>query len=238
MAKKDPSRRKFLKHLSFIGIGGVIGMGVAEFSSPSEADIVDQYFAEEIDEGRKEIYDAVDEDLEPVERAAAMKSGGFPIVNEVVCAYHEDMQALSGIKSDPEGYYYIDDSIEDLTEKEKRLKGNGIYCTAPCTEVCPVDIVKLHLQYSRRTKFESYREGKAGYEPYDVKIVSGFPDQRYGKTPDHIPNKLNMAWTPYSSMPQPCIGCGKCFKICGYNAITWVNNRKVREKSDEEAAGQ
>ena len=25
-----------------------------------------------------------------------------------------------------------------------------------------------------------------------------------------------------------CIGCGKCFRICGYNAIHWVNNREDR----------
>jgi len=24
-----------------------------------------------------------------------------------------------------------------------------------------------------------------------------------------------------------CIGCGKCFRICGYNAIDWVNTRPV-----------
>jgi len=23
---------------------------------------------------------------------------------------------------------------------------------------------------------------------------------------------------------EKCIGCGKCFRICGYNAIQWINN--------------
>ena len=94
LAKLDENRRKFLKHLAILGVGGVAGMSIAEFTSPTEADIVDEYVDKEISTGRKAIYHYIDEDLEPEEMTQEFVSGGFPIVNEVVCAYHEDMQEL------------------------------------------------------------------------------------------------------------------------------------------------
>ena len=203
-------------------------MSIAEFTSPTEADIIDEYVDKEITTGRKAIYNYIDGDLEPNEMTQEFVSGGFPIVNEVVCAYHEDMQKLEGTNKYPEGYYYIDDSISDLTEQEKKLKGNGIYCTAPCTKVCPVNIVKLHLQFERTQKFETYREKKKDYTPYPVKVVPGFPDQKFFESAPQGCQKLNMACSPYGIMPQPCIGCGKCFKICGYNAIIWINYRDTQ----------
>jgi Fe-S-cluster-containing hydrogenase component 2 len=69
------------------------------------------------------------------------------------------------------------------------------FCRGPCVEVCPVDAIRLRETTEGRT-------------------MSGFPqvsgsdtDKDWGDPDDGT----------------GCIGCQKCFKMCGYDAIQWVN---------------
>lgn len=165
MAKMDDNKRKFLKHLGLLGFGSLIGLGIAQATSPSETQILNDWSSSEIKSGRKRIWHDNDErenNLEP--ESHRLREGGVPVVMANVCAYHVD--------EDGDGIY----------EKSEQTK----YCTMPCKDICPVDAIsKVELT-----------DGT-----YDGKIL---PEVDVDK----------------------CIGCTKCFRICGYNAIEWLNYGK------------
>ena len=162
MAKMDPAKRKFLKHLGLIGFGGLIGLGITHATSLTEDQVIEDLANSEIDSGSKRVWEDRKEkenNLEPV--LHDVREGGVPEVMINVCAYH------------------IDDDGDGIYEKSERIK----YCTMVCKDVCPVDAITQH----------ELTDGT-----YDGKIV---PEVDLDK----------------------CIGCTKCFKICGYHAIEWIN---------------
>ena len=165
MAKMDPKKRKFLKHLGLLGFGALIGLGITHATSPSENDIINNWAKAEIKSGRKRIWkneEEFDTEIEPA-KAYGVREGGLPVVKDNVCAYH------------------IDDDADGNYEKSEETK----YCLMPCKDICPVDAVTKH---------------KNDDGTYKGKIVPSIDEDK-------------------------CIGCTKCFKICGYNAIEWFNYR-------------
>jgi ferredoxin len=166
MAKVDPKKRKFLKHLGLLGFGALIGLGISHATSTSETEIIKNWSSSEIKAGRKlvwendkERYDSLDKNPPPREP----RDGGKPWRVEAACAYHID-----------------DDGDGNYEDSE-----TGKYCTMPCKDVCPVDAVSKH-EFSGGT--------------FRGKIMPEFDIVK-------------------------CIGCTKCFQICGYNAIEWINQR-------------
>lgn len=163
MAKMDPKKRKFLKHLGLLGFGALIGLGITHATSPSEAEIINNLSNVEIKSGRKRVWRDEEEfntELEPAE-LYKVREGGLPIVKDNVCAYH------------------IDDDADGNYEDSETVK----YCTMPCKDVCPVDAIT---------------KGENSDGSFPGKIVPVVDEDK-------------------------CIGCTRCFRICGYNAIEWFN---------------
>ena len=169
MAKMDPKRRKFLKHLGLLGFGALIGLGITHLTSPSETDIINRWSNKEIKSGNKRIWENKKELQDQLEPASHdIKVGGLPVILANVCAYHIDDNG--------------DGEYEDAEESK--------YCKMPCRAVCPIKI-----------------NGKKAIEPHRMS------DGTYkGKIMPEVSE-------------VKCIGCTKCFRICGYNAIEWINNR-------------
>jgi Pyruvate/2-oxoacid:ferredoxin oxidoreductase delta subunit len=85
---------------------------------------------------------------------------------------------------------------EDITEDNEQ---DYQFCKGPCVDVCPVDSIRLRKRVNNRT-------------------MSGFPQKNKDTDTDEDrdfgdPREIT-----------GCIGCQKCFKICGYDAIEWVNS--------------
>lgn len=84
---------------------------------------------------------------------------------------------------------------EDITDGNQQ---DIHFCRGPCVEVCPVDAIKIRTS----TVDENRR-------------LPGF-------TKKSKENDLERDWgNPQSE--SGCIGCQNCFKMCGYDAIQWIN---------------
>lgn len=180
MANVDKDKRKFLKHIGILGAGGFIGLLISKLTISDKINVRNEYSDVEIDAGRKKIWEYnsnyyFDKQEDPRSENVAKEflSGGFPYFAEQVCAYHYD--------DNGDGVY---------GEKEV-----GKYCSSPCVDVCPVNVIKLHS-----VSKEEIIKGE--------KIVPGFPQKSFGKENGDETN---------------CIGCGLCFRTCGYDAIQWIN---------------
>ena len=169
MAAMDPNRRKFLKHLSLLGVGALIGLGITHATSPSETQLINDYSNAEIKSGRKLVWKDLTEfsDYEVPLKIHEVREGGKPRVRVSVCAYH------------------IDNNGDGIYEKSEE----GNYCRMPCKAVCPVDAITI----KEHTDPEKSYEGK--------------------KAPEIV--------------QENCIGCTKCFRICGFNAIEWINENNL-----------
>jgi NAD-dependent dihydropyrimidine dehydrogenase PreA subunit len=73
------------------------------------------------------------------------------------------------------------------------------FCRAPCVDVCPVDAIRL-----RKTP--------------ENRMMPGFPQKKdsEGYT------DLDRDWGDPREITR-CIGCQKCFRMCGYDTIQWIN---------------
>jgi ferredoxin len=76
------------------------------------------------------------------------------------------------------------------------------FCRGPCVDVCPVDAIRLRETIEGRTM--------AGFP--QKKDALGYTDLDRDWGDDREDRKLT-----------GCIGCQKCFKMCGYDAIQWIN---------------
>ncbi len=174
-----------MKHLSLLGVAGVLGMGITEILSPTESEIVDEYAENEIKERRKVIWNTKEDaeigDLDNSVMEA--KSGGTPYINRAACAHHTDIDA----EEDGDGNKVWADLSKDNS-----------YCKGPCVDVCPVDAIKFRV-----SNVDMNRE------------LPGF-------TRKSADNDLERDWGDPREI-SGCIGCQKCFKICGYDAIQWIN---------------
>lgn len=189
----DENRRKFLKHLTLIGIGGALGISLSALTAPPKTNIRDEYAEDEMEKDRKLVFTldpsyhdyvlgntSISPSGDPRgEKDTEFRSGGWPYINEAACAYHYD--------DDGDGIY---------EEKEK-----GKYCTSPCIRICPVNALKRHSV------------GESGIVK-NTKVVPGFPYKKGKKKKNPL---LNFG------LDSKCIHCGLCYKICGYDAIMWVN---------------
>jgi ferredoxin len=166
MPKVDENKRKFLRHLGLLGIGALLGLGIAQATSPTETQIINDLSNTEIKRGKKIVWNnrfQRNDFLYPPDQYD-VRVGGLPIIKENACAYH------------------IDENGDGKYEKSEELK----YCTMPCQAVCPVDAITKH-------------ENADPEEPL-----------------------LNGKVVPLVDSTK-CIGCTKCFRICGYYAIDWSN---------------
>ena len=165
MAGMDPKRRKFLKHLGLLGFGALIGLGITQATSPSEAKLIEDYSNAELKSGRKLVWKDEAEArtlLDPPKRYE-VSTGGKPNVRINVCAYH----------------------IDDNGDGEYEPGEEGNYCSMPCRAICPVDAISIIELTDEQNSFK-------------------------GKKVPEVDT-------------DTCIGCTKCFRICGYNAIQWFN---------------
>ena len=183
----DKEKRRTMKHLGLIGLGGLAGLAITHFSSRNSSDFVEEYADSRIKAMKKRIWATADDMDDPANRLdydaylsqyrdthgknIELKVGGIPYINEVVCAY---------------------DVLEDGVSKV------GKHCQHPCMDVCPTNALSIR----------SWDRGDN--DPATNKKFPGF--KKKGKTDQNI------------GMNSKCIGCGKCFKICGYDAIQWVND--------------
>lgn len=94
-------------------------------------------------------------------------------------------------------YHLSDEETGEF--KEISRENNNQFCKGPCVDVCPVDAILL-------------RERQNG------KTMPGFPQK---KAEDNYTDD-DRDWGEPRSLTG-CIGCQRCFKMCGYDAIQWVN---------------
>lgn len=94
--------------------------------------------------------------------------------------------------------YHLPD-IETGEYKEISRKNENNYCRGPCIDVCPVDAIRM-------------RETPEGRK------LPGFPQK---KDEDGY-SDLDKDWGDPREVTG-CIGCQKCFKMCGYDTIQWIN---------------
>jgi Pyruvate/2-oxoacid:ferredoxin oxidoreductase delta subunit len=88
-----------------------------------------------------------------------------------------------------------ENEYEDITSDNEQ---DYQFCRGPCVEVCPVDSIHLRKRANNKT-------------------MSGFPQK---KAPTYTDNDRDFG---DEREITGCIGCTNCFKMCGYNAIEWVN---------------
>ena len=186
--KKIPTpmdRRRFVKHLGILGSVGVLGMTIGEFFSPTESALIDTDTETEISAKRKIIWqsreDAEDSDSENA--VTELKSGGFPLVNRRVCAYHMP-------------------DFETGEYKKISTRNDNQFCRGPCVEVCPVDAILFRKTPENRT-------------------IPGFSQKKDSEGY----SDLDRDWADPQDITG-CIGCQKCFKMCGYDAIQWINTKE------------
>ena len=186
----DEKKRKFLKHLGVIAVGGALGMGLTKLTAKSTDTIVSTYSDKLIEENKKFVWNTKADFDDPRNwedyqayltkvnggKTLDIKKTGAPIVNEVACAYDT-----------------VVTEEEDGKLKDKHYE--GVYCTAPCKKVCPVKVI----------------ETKDNEDSPDIKKVPTFKGKDFDVT---------------NANGSECIGCSKCFRICGYNAIHWINERE------------
>jgi Pyruvate/2-oxoacid:ferredoxin oxidoreductase delta subunit len=79
-------------------------------------------------------------------------------------------------------------------------RNNNQFCRGPCVDVCPTDAIRLRKTSEGRT-------------------MSGFPQKNAGDLENDYGNPQDVT---------DCIGCQNCFKMCGYDAIQWVNSEKEK----------
>jgi NAD-dependent dihydropyrimidine dehydrogenase PreA subunit len=84
---------------------------------------------------------------------------------------------------------------EDITDDNQQ---EIHFCRGPCVEVCPVDAIKIRTS--------------------TVDVNRRLP----GLIKKSAENDLERDWG-YPQTESGCIGCQNCFKMCGYDAIQWVN---------------
>jgi len=194
----DEKKRRFLKHLGIITLGGLAGMALTKVTAKSTTEVVDTYSEKMVDEYKKFIWEKKDdlngENMRDYKaylmqvnggQILEAKKSGTPIVNEVACSYHVIIP-----KAETEGGKKDDHRI-------------GEFCTAPCKKVCPVSVIKL----------------KENKETEDTWTDDEYKDKK-------VPTFKGKDSEPSDASGSECIGCGKCFRICGYNAIHWVNTRE------------
>lgn len=85
---------------------------------------------------------------------------------------------------------------EDITEDNEQ---DIQFCRGPCMDVCPVDAILMRKTPENRK-------------------MPGFPQK---KNEDGY-SDLDRDWGDPRGITN-CIGCQKCFKMCGYDAIQWIN---------------
>lgn len=86
---------------------------------------------------------------------------------------------------------------EDITDDNQQ---EIHFCRGPCVDVCPVDVIKI------RTSSDEVDKNRR---------LPGFIKKS-------AENDLERDWGNPNS-ESGCIGCKNCFKMCGYDAIQWVN---------------
>ncbi len=85
---------------------------------------------------------------------------------------------------------------EDITDRNQQ---DYQFCKGPCVDVCPVDAILLRTTPENRS-------------------MPGFPQKKDGEGY----TDLDRDWGDPIDVTG-CISCQKCFKMCGYDAIQWVN---------------
>lgn len=85
---------------------------------------------------------------------------------------------------------------EDLNDRNQK---DYQFCKGPCVDVCPVDAILLRKTPENRT-------------------MPGFPKK---KESDNYTD-MDRDWADPIKI-SGCISCQKCFKMCGYDAIQWIN---------------
>jgi ferredoxin len=85
---------------------------------------------------------------------------------------------------------------EDITEDNQQ---EIQFCRGPCVDVCPVDAIRFRKTPENR-KMPGFPQKKEANGYSDLDRDWGDPREITG-----------------------CIGCQKCFKMCGYDTIQWIN---------------
>ncbi len=83
--------------------------------------------------------------------------------------------------------------------KEISRRNENQFCKAPCIDVCPVNAIRM-------------RETNEG------KKMPGFPQKSDAR--GYLDEDRD--WGDPRDLTD-CIGCLRCFKMCGYDTIQWVN---------------
>lgn len=220
----DSDRRKFLKHLGYVSAAGVVGLGVAQFAGGNPDVDVDDLEDVEQERGFRKVW-ATKRDEE--------ENYGIPYAK-----YYEDAVKLH-IWGCP-----TCDFVYDVTEGRK-ARFDELPSTWTCPE-CPgstkgdFEDIGIEMRSGGQPLVNmaacAYHydvDGDGHYQAGEERIYCTMPCQLV--CPVQAISKGALDGTPKELWEQdrpklgpvvdfdPCIRCGKCHKMCGYNAIEWVN---------------
>jgi rubredoxin len=220
----DADRRKFLKHLGYVSAAGVVGLGVAQFASGKGDVLVDDLEEVEQERGFRKVW-ATKRDEE--------SNYGIPYAQYNRDALHLHVMACT-----------VCDYVYDVTEGRKaRFDELPSTWTCPaCTGATRDDFEDIGIAMrsggqplvnAAACAYHYDEDGDGQYQAAEERVFCTMPCELV--CPVQAISKGALDGTPRDRWEQDhpklgpvvdyeaCIRCGKCHKICGYNAIEWVN---------------
>jgi rubredoxin len=222
----DDDRRRFLKHLGIVGAAGVIGLGIARFSSDAADATLDALEATEQARGNRRVWatyrDATDPRNLPYE------------------SYQKEAERLGVWECPSCGYIY--DVTDGRVARFDELPASWV-CTAPgCAGAAKDEFTELGIAFRPGGQplinevacaFHYDRNGDGKFEASEEQVfctmpcktvcpVTAISKKAFDGTPEDQWATVQPKLGPVVDF-KVCIGCGRCHKICGYNCIEWVN---------------
>lgn len=225
----DQDRRRFVKHLGMVGAAGVVGLGIAQFSTRPHADLIDELEETEQQRGFRRVW------------ATKRDQENFAVWAVEDDWYYEDYlreaERLGIFRCDKCGGIY------DVTAgREARFDelSPDWECTRPeCAGATKADFRPIGIAFiSGGQPFVNepacayhYDSDLDGYETGEEGVYCSMPCRTI--CPVEAIEKKTFGGLGGKKGPvvrfekedgkEGCIGCGRCHKICGYNCIEWVN---------------
>jgi rubredoxin len=213
----DEKKRRFLKHLAFVGGAGVFGLAMAQGSTLQAETLIDGLEEAEQQRGFRIVW-------------ATKRDEEFKAPYSYA-EYLADAEKLGIWECSVCGYIY--DVTEGRGARFEDLPADWV-CTA-CGGAVRDDFVRIDIALHPGGQplvnevacaFHYDKDGDGVYEASEEGVFCTMPCRTIcpviAITKDTFGTLAGGKIGPNVEFDK-CIGCGRCHKICGYNCIEWVN---------------